>query len=116
MIWRGKKGEMERRQGDFIGMVRGRNGRAFNRELRRSNSGRGSVSGEFSGWSLMMTCGVHMSERERGITVPVREMVKWAVGSFLFWAKSLPRALFYFYFSLASFLFCFLNSFITFVF
>jgi hypothetical protein len=31
-------------------------------------SGEGSVTGEISSWRLMMTCGGHMSERERGIT------------------------------------------------
>jgi hypothetical protein len=35
---------------------------------RGSNCRLGRYSGEFSGWSLMMTCGVHMSERGRGIT------------------------------------------------
>jgi hypothetical protein len=35
------KGEKKRRQGAFIGVVRGRNGRAINQELRRSNGGRG---------------------------------------------------------------------------
>jgi hypothetical protein len=78
---------------------------------RGSNCRLGRYSGKFSGWSLMMTCGVHMSERGRGITVLVREMVKWAVGSILFWAELFPFGLFYFFpFSV------FLNSCIDFAF
>jgi hypothetical protein len=54
-VYCGLKGEKKRRQGAFIGVVRGRNGRVINRELRRSNGGRCSVSGVIDGRRLKTT-------------------------------------------------------------
>jgi hypothetical protein len=51
----GKEGEKKRRQGAFIGVVRGGNGRVINRELMRSNGGRCSVSGVIDGRRLKTT-------------------------------------------------------------
>jgi hypothetical protein len=54
-----------------------------------------------------MTCGVHMSERGRGKMVPVRGMVKWAAGSFLLWAESVPSGPFHIFILFSSFPFLF---------
>jgi hypothetical protein len=78
MIWRGEKGEMERRQGAFIGVVQGRNGRAFNGNLIGEGSyyGEETVTSVVSGPRLKMTGGSHLSVKgrggERGWAVPVR--------------------------------------------